>query len=121
MDALVTVGLRRRDIILETSRNRVPQRVDDAQGRITVRYGIRDNPDREQIVDIVKIPSLGRHLPVDTVKMLGSSVNLRFDSLRRKLLFDDGRDPFDEFLAPFFLKLDLLDQIVICVRFQVFQ
>src|SRR5687768_14233913 len=45
VERLIQVGLWNRDVILEASWHRPPQRMDQAQDRVAIHLGIRNDPD----------------------------------------------------------------------------
>ena len=53
---LVEVQLRRRDEVLETPRQRLPERVDHADGPVAVLDRVDEHPHRGQVVDLVELP-----------------------------------------------------------------
>ena len=70
MQALVTVGFWRGDIILEPVGQRVIHIMDEAQRGITLGHAVNDDADRVDIVDFLKILILHIHLAVDAVDAL---------------------------------------------------
>ncbi len=70
MQRLVHVRLRHGDIVLEPAGNRLPGSMDDTEGAVTVTHRLDDNPERGQIINLVKIDALPFHLEVDGIKML---------------------------------------------------
>ena len=54
MQRLVHIRLRHRDIIFKTAGDRFVHLVDHTQSRVTVFYGVHDDADREDIVDLVQ-------------------------------------------------------------------
>jgi hypothetical protein len=72
MQRLVHVELRHRDVVLEPPGNRVPPRVHRAEHRVAVPHRIDQDPDADQVVDLVEADVAGDHLLVDRVEMLGA-------------------------------------------------
>ncbi len=82
--ALLGVG----DVIVEGARQRPPQPVDDAQGAVAVGDGIHQDPNRQQVIDLVGAPSGGGvlfHLLVDAVDVLGAPLDIGLDVLLGQL------------------------------------
>ena len=89
---LIHVWLRHGDVVLEPAGNRLPHGVDDAQNGVAVLDSVDDDPDRYQVKDLIYLLILELHLPVYTVKMLCSAVNIvmKVHIVKRFLyLFDD--------------------------------
>ncbi len=68
---LVHVELGHRDVVLEPARDRLPVRVDGAQGGVAVPQGVDQHPDPDQVVDVVEGPAADHHLLIDRVVVLG--------------------------------------------------
>ena len=77
---LVHVELGHRDEVLEAPGERLPQRVDDAHGPVAVLHGVDDDPHGREVVDLVELAALLRHLRVDGVEVLGAPGDLRADA-----------------------------------------
>src|SRR5216683_8026030 len=52
MERLIKIGPRHGDVILEAARHWAPDMMDDAEGRVTTTFGIGDDADGEQIVNL---------------------------------------------------------------------
>jgi hypothetical protein len=71
----IAVELRHRDVVLEATRHRLPERVDEAERAVTVARslitGTLDrHAHRREVVDLVELAALLRHLVVDGVEVL---------------------------------------------------
>ena len=71
----VAVELRHRDVVLEAAGHRLPERVDQAEravavARSLVAGALRDHAHRGQVVDLVELAALLRHLVVDREEVL---------------------------------------------------
>ena len=74
MKRLIAVRFGVGDIIIELVRQRMPQIMDNPQRGITIRHRLHDNPQREQVVNIIKIFAhrlVFLSFLVNTVNMLG--------------------------------------------------
>ena len=80
MERLVHIGFGQRDVILEASGDRLPIRMDDAQGLVTFAQGRHDNPKCDQVINLVETEFLLLHFAVDGKEMLGAAGNFRFDT-----------------------------------------
>ena len=116
---LVHVRLGHRDIVFEPARDRLVHLVDDAERGVTVADRIDDDPDGEQVVDLVKRLVLVDHLLIDGKIVLDPSGNLRFDPGVYDMLADLTDDLLDKFLPLLFLRADFLDQFLIDPRLPV--
>ena len=117
---LIHVCLGHRNIILETPRNRLVHLVDHAQRRITVLNRIYDNPDSKQVINLVDGLMLILHLFVNAEEMLDTTVNLSFDSRLFDVLGNLVHDSLNILFALAFAHRDLVHQIIINVRFEIF-
>ena len=117
---LIHVCLGHRNIILKTSRNRLVHLVDYAQRRITVLNRIYDNPDSKQVINLVDGLMLVLHLFVNAEEMLDTTVNLSFDSRLFDVLGNLVHDSLNILFALAFAHRDLVHQIIINVRFEIF-
>ena len=81
MQALVHIGLRRADVVLEPAQNGLEQVVDDAQHVVAVRHRVHDDPEGEQVEHIVQALVLGVHFAVDGVGVLHPAVDRGVDAL----------------------------------------
>ena len=53
------------DVVLEPARHGLPERMYDADGGVAVADLIAENPDPDQIVDVIKIAALDDHLLIN--------------------------------------------------------
>jgi hypothetical protein len=88
----VAVELRHRHVVLEAAGHRLPERVDQAEravavARALVACALDDHAHGREVVDLVELAALLRHLVVDRVEVLGAARDL-------------GRDPDLLQLAP---------------------
>ena len=67
MKRAVHIGLRRRDIVLESSGNRLEHLVYKTEGCVALKLGIHDYSHRVEVVYLVKALALIEHLAIDTV------------------------------------------------------
>ncbi len=115
---LVEVGLGHGDEVLEPVRQRLPQGMDDAEGAVAVLDVVDDNPDRRQVVDFAEVFVVFLHLFEDAVEILGPPLDFGLDAHRFQALAQQDDGLADHFLALGPLLLDLVDELVIVVRFQ---
>ena len=81
---LVHVELRHRDVVLEPPGNRVPPGVHRAEHRVAVAHRVDQDPDADQVVDVVEADVAGDHLLVDRVVVLGPPGHAGALILRRR-------------------------------------
>ena len=67
---LVHVDLGQRDIVLESPRHRLPVGVHDAERLVTFAHRLDDDPEGDQVVDLVEGQPFVLHLGVDRIEML---------------------------------------------------
>ena len=75
MKRLIHVGFWHCNIIFKTSGHRFPFRMNRAKYRITIFNRIDNNPNRQQIINLVKLFFLIDHLAINRIDMLWSTVN----------------------------------------------
>ena len=94
--------------------------MDDTKCRITVLHGLDNDADRKQVVDLVQCLVLIDHFPVNAEEMLDAAIYLRLNAR----LFHVGRNfiynAFNKLLARILSKGNLLSQVVINLRLQIF-
>ncbi len=95
MDGAIEVVFWGRDVVIELALDVGPQAVHDSEGGIALRYGVHDDSYRAHVEELFEGEMLTRHLSVDAVHVLRSSVHLgahtRLGELRsqgRTQLFD---------------------------------
>ena len=76
MERLVEVELRHGHIILEPALHRLPCGVNGPQRGVAVTNAFNDEPDSNQVVNLVKGPTPHNHLLVDAPQLLGSTIDL---------------------------------------------
>src|SRR5690606_35890898 len=64
---LVEVELGRRDVVLESTRDRVPSRVNRSERRVAVAHRVHDDTNADEIVDVVELATALHHFLVDRV------------------------------------------------------
>src|SRR3990172_10520799 len=70
MQGLVEVRLRHRDVVLEPARDRPPEAVHDAKRLVTLPYRPGDDTEPDQVVDVIEVDPLARHLVEDARDVL---------------------------------------------------
>ncbi len=89
---LVHVELRHRDVVLEPARHRLPVRVDDAEGRVAVAFGVDEDADADQVVDVGELAAAHDHLLVDRVVVLRPAGDVGLHAAVAQV----GVDPLDD-------------------------
>ena len=69
---LIHIELGHRDVVLEPPRNRFPDAVDRAQSAVDVFDRVHDDAQCDQVVYLVEVLALLRHLLIDAVEVLRS-------------------------------------------------
>ena len=100
----VAVELRHRDVVLEAAGHRLPERVDEAEravavARPLVAAALDDHAHRREVVDLVELAALLRHLVVDRVEVLRAAGDLGRDVDLLELGFEHRRRLADVLLA----------------------
>lgn len=95
--------------------------MDDAQDGVAVRDGIHDDPDRDQIIDLIEGFLLQHHLAVDGIEMLGAAVDVVMNALGIEALGKLGDDQADAFLPLCPFHADQVDNAVVSVRVDIFK
>ncbi len=116
---LIKIRFRKRDKIFESSRNRAPQLVDDAERAITVPNVVRDNPECDEIVNLIHIDALPSHLIVNAVNSLDPVMNVRRNSIFAHLLPDGCLDFLDVIFHLLLLDFDPTLQAVVAFRIDI--
>jgi hypothetical protein len=88
VEGLVHVELRHRDVVLEPARQRVPARMQGAQGGVTVADRVHQDPDAHEVVDVVEVLVPDDHLLVDRVIVLGPTGDRGLDPCRPQIVGD---------------------------------
>ena len=81
VQGLVHIALRRGDVVVELSRDGDPQGMNDAQHGITGGHVIHEDPDRQDVVQLVHGELFALHLLIDAVVMLGPALDPAGDAL----------------------------------------
>ncbi len=81
---LVQVELGHRDVVLEPALHRLPRRVDRPEGGVAVLHRVDDDPDADEVEDLVELPALHDHLLVDAPQVLRPAGDLRRDTQLRQ-------------------------------------
>ena len=95
--------------------------MDHTKCRITVFDRIYDNTHCKKIINLVQRLVLIYHLFVDTEEMFDAPVNLRPDPRLLNMRPHFCNNPIHKFLALRFPQGNLLYQIIVNFRFQIFQ
>ena len=90
------------------------------QCRITVLHRLHDDTHSEEIIDLIQRLMLVLHLLVDTEKMLYTAIDFRIDPRIFNMFADFIHNALDIFFTDALAHRDLIHQIIIDVRFQIF-
>src|SRR4051794_38976856 len=115
---LVHVELRHRDEVLEPPGQRLPQRVDDAHRAVGVLHRVDDDPHGREVVDLVELAALLRHLRVDRVEVLRAPEDLGVDAERLELAREVLARRRDVVLALLALLVDQALDLLVLARVQ---
>ena len=100
VQALVAVGLRGRDIVLEAVRQRMVHIVDETEGAVTLRQRIQNDADGVDIVNFIERLVLHDGLPVDAVDALDAAFDGRaLDAALLETMLDDAGHAGKELLT----------------------
>ena len=122
VQALVHVGLGRGDIVLEPAQDGLVEVVDHAQHVVAVRHRVHQDPEGEEVIDLVHGLILGVHFAVDAVGVLHPAIDRGVgDAHLAQPLGDLGLDHAHELLVLLALCLQLGDDLVVGHRIQIFQ
>ena len=101
VQALVTIGLGKRDVVLEAVGDRAAEPVEKPQRLVTISIRTDDHPQRKEVVDVTHMrDALAAHLAEDAVELLFARIHRGLDSLLAEVTADKRRGLIDEF--PFF-------------------
>ena len=92
-----------------------------AQHRVTIRHGIHQHADGDQIVNLIEELILNHHLAVDAVQMLGTARHFKMHAQILELLGQFLNDDFDIFLALGALHAHLARHILIALGIDIAQ
>ena len=80
VQALVEVELGHRDVVLEPPHHRPPPTVDAAERGVAVLRRVDDDPDRDEVEDVVELAALDDHLLVEAPQVLAPAGDLGRDA-----------------------------------------
>ena len=90
--------------------------MDDTECRITVFYGIHDNTDCKQIINLIQRFILILHFLINTEKVLCPPIDLRRNSGFVDMFFYLFHKALDIIIPDTFSLGDLMNQIIVCFR-----
>jgi hypothetical protein len=100
MQRLIPVRPRHRDEVLDASRDRRPGLVNDAERRVAVLHRLRDDAQRDEVIDALEIDLLPLELQMNAVEALHAPVNANDRNLRFvQLGLDFLREVVNDFLG----------------------
>ena len=82
VERLVEVVLGDRDVVVELAGDRAPQRVDDAERRVTVAHVVDQDADGVDVVDLAELRALALHLLPDAVDVFRAALEVGLDAGR---------------------------------------
>ena len=109
----VHIGLRRGNIILEATGYRVEHFMDNAKHGITLQLGIYDDTHGVKVIDLVKALSLRKHLFIDAVNRLDSTLQRVRDMILLQLSTNRLAYAFDKIQALPILLLNAVSYFLI--------
>jgi hypothetical protein len=112
VEGLVLVGLGKRDVILEATRDRRPDRMHQPQSRVDhLPLSLQNDPEGDHVVDLIETEALGFHLVVDRSEVLEATGDLDEEAGADQLLGENPLDLFDVSLALLVAALELALQL----------
>src|ERR671920_1660904 len=93
---LVHVELGHSYVVLEAARDRLPDRMYDAEGAVAVAHVVDDDPETGEVVDLVELLVAPDHLVVDGIEVLDPPVNFRLYPRLSQVPEELGRCPVDK-------------------------
>src|SRR5919112_341961 len=93
---LVHVELGHSYVVLEAARDRLPDRMYDAEGAVAVAHVVDDDPETGEVVDLVELLVAPDHFVVDGVEVLDPPVNFRLYPRLPQVPEELGRCPVDK-------------------------
>ena len=113
VEAPVAVGLGHRDVVLEAALHGLPEPVHDAEHGVALVLAPADEPEAQEVVELLGALGLLAHLLVDRVEVLRPGRDLDLDALGRGGLADVVLDALQVGLALALLcRDDVLDLVV---------
>ena len=88
VEALVSIGLGGADIVLEAAQNGLIEVMDDAEDVVAVPHAPHDDPEGEEVEDLVQLLVLAEHLAVDGVGVFHPAIDSVGDPQLRQPLVD---------------------------------
>ncbi|MNJ47053.1 hypothetical protein D3C77_421980 [compost metagenome] len=116
MQRLIHIRLRHSNVILETAWHRLPKRMDDPEGRITIFNIVHDNANRQQIINFIELLILCRHFLIYAVNMLWTAGQFSLHAHLIQLLLNAGDNVLNEFLSLRPLLVHQIGNAVILLR-----
>ena len=120
MKGLVHIWLRHGDVILEPAGDRFIHFMNDTQRRIAVLDRVHDNPHCKQIVYLIQGLILVHHFLINAEEMFDPPGHIRPDTGLDNMGLHLVHDTLDIFFPGTFAKRDLLHQIIVDIRLQIF-
>ena len=111
VERLVEVVLRDGDVVVELARDRPPQRVHDAECRVTVAHVLDEQADGVDVVDLAELRALALHLLPDAVDVFRAALQVGFDAGLRQPRPELGDRPVDVALAALAARVEQLRQL----------
>ena len=121
MKGLVHVGLRHRNVILESVGQRFPQGMGNTQHRIALGDGIHNDSHCIEVVNLGQILIIPFHFLINAVEMLGSAGNGSLNAGFLDMVMEHPHGIIDDFFTGFPLLFHLPHQIVVFFRMQVME
>ena len=121
VEGLVEVRLRHRDVVLDPSRHRTPELVNQAEGRVAGGGLRRDDPEGEHVVELRHVDAAPLHLRPDRVGALLPPGDLALDSGFAQPLLQLRADLLDRLLRALQAARDLPGHARVFLRFEMLE
>src|SRR5262249_20342466 len=100
VQGLIQIWPRQGDVILEAAGNRLPNLVDYAEGRITVARAVRDDPNGEEVVNLIEASFLPGDFSMQGVQAFDAALDFRGDAVGDELLLDGVLHLVEKLVVP---------------------
>src|SRR6185436_11270330 len=119
---LVAVGPRHRDEVLDAAGHRLPGLMNDAERRVAVLDRVGDQPERDEVVDLIELDLLPLEFLVDAPQALDAAVHLHHRNLRvAQLRLDGAFQLLNQALGRAALEIDLDAERVVRLRLEILE
>ncbi len=109
VQGLVQIGPGHGDVILKSPRDRPPDMMHHAEGRVTIPFGIGDDANGQEIVDLLETALLAHNFAVQRIQAFDARFELRGNAVFNEL----GTDGALYFLEEFFVERSLVQNFLL--------